>query len=204
MAKTLDNLLVEFGLASQDSQKSHEKAASAPAKDEVTQVLESLGLSSNATETESTVKVANDKSQEGGTMNLTQIYDELFAAEEGTTKVASAEGATTAESNEAASPESLFGEMVAHYFSAGHEAFLSKIADESPMAHAGHSGQLTGVIGVPADPRLPVNHSASSGAHLQVSTGGHSPYSLKGAMIKATLKRRMSAEAGDVGGYHQT
>jgi hypothetical protein len=51
-----------------------------------------------------------------------------------------------------------------------------------------------------------VNADASGGKALHVMTGSQSPYSLAsaGPAIKAILKRKLSAEAGEVGAYHQS
>lgn len=209
MSKTLDQLLAECGLAPSSS-KGQEKVASAPVKDEVDQVLESLGLNSSATEEESVTKVANDKSQNGGHMGLQNIYDQMFG-EETVEKTASENNSENTASEEGESRESVFGQAVAHYFNAGASQYIEKIAadvgeEEQPLAHASTGGQLTGIIGTPKDPQLPVNHSASGGHELKTMTGNTSPYTLAaaGPTIKAILKRKMKAEAGDVGGYHQS
>lgn len=212
MAKTLDQLLAECGLATSGSEKEHEKVASAPVKDQVDQVLESLGLHSSAAEEESVEKVASVKKEEGGLMGLQSIYDQMFGEESEVVKTASEEQVTEMQPSETqeVSRAQSFGELVAHYFNAGHSEYIEKMAAEmdsvqQPLAHASTGGQLTGIIGAPKDPHLPVNHDASSGKQLHTMTGNSSPYSLAsaGPAIKALLKRKMKQEAGDVGGYHQ-
>jgi hypothetical protein len=208
MAKTLDQLMAECGLASSTSVKEHEKVASAPAKDEIDQVLEGLGLNSLATEEESVEKVASENETTGGNMSLTRIYEEMFGTEEQIEKVASEEVVEQVEQTE--SRENLFGQLVAHYFNAGQSEYIEKVAaemdsDQQPLAHASTGGQLTGIIGEARDPHLPVNADASGGKALHVMTGSQSPYSLAsaGPAIKAVLKRKLRAEAGEVGAYHQ-
>ena len=213
MAKTLDQLLAECGLATSGSEKEHEKVASAPVKDQVDQVLESLGLHSSATEEESVTKVASDNAQIGGSMGLQSIYEQMFGQEEHVEKVAAEAGSeepteeVTKEAGEE-TEENLFGQLVGHYFNAGYEAMFTKVAseDQQPLAHASTGGQLTGIIGSAKDPQLPVNADASSGKELKTMTGNSSPYALAaaGPAIKAVLKRKMKSDAGEVGGYHQT
>lgn len=218
MAKTLENLLAEYGLSEQ------EKTASAKPnhKSEVNQVLADLGLAESAVE-----KTAADTNQkEGGHMSLDAIYNEMFGDGAVTKEAAAVEKAPATESTpaeheqtegevkeaaEESSVSDLFGEVVGHMFSAGKEAFLSKIADEQPLAHTGTGGELTTIVGKKEDPHMSSNHSASGGQKLQTSgTTGTSPYTGGGAgkvvdaKIKAILKRRMSAESGDVGAFNQS
>jgi hypothetical protein len=205
---TLNELMAEYGLS--DSSPAQEKTAAAKtATTEVEQVLEDLGLTGAA---DGIDKVANETNQKGERMSLTDIYDSLFdqgtetseTTEEGTEKTASSE-----EGNEATE---LFGELTARYFGVAHGTYLDKVAgsvedesdqdDEQPMKNLGNQGSLTTTIGKPADPALPVNHSASGGGAMQTMTGNSSPYSLKElAFIKSVLKRVGKSEAGAVGAY---
>lgn len=197
MAKTLDQLMAECGLSTSSSPKEQEKIASAVVSSEIDQVLEGLGLNSTAAEEESLQKVANETGNTGGNMGLQSIYEEMFGSEEHIEKVASEATYETYTAEGEDSAENIFGQMVAHYFNVGHDAFFEKIAEDSqPLAGLPSGGQLTGVIGQARDPHLPVNMKSEAGAPQ---------YSLAsaGPAIKAVLKRKISAEAGEVGGYHQ-
>lgn len=217
---TLQELLAEWGMEPETT-GAQTKTASAPkVSDEVQSVLENLGLAGTE---EDVTKLANEQKGDER-MGLEEIYAQMFgdqpAEENEQTKVAAEEGdGSTGDDTGAADDEvtetGVFGEMTSHYFNgvlAGMADEFEKLAgsveeesdqdDEQPLAHMGNSGQLTGVIGKPADPHMPVNHSASSRAPLRTMTGNTSPYSLKAqAQVKAILKRVGKMEAGDVGAH---
>lgn len=193
---TLEELLQDYGIAEGTAQT---KVASAqPVKnDEVQKVLEGLGLDGAD---EGVEKVASETDNKGDRMSLTGIYEELFgeqpaaAAEQ---PAATTEKTASEEVNEATQ---LFGELTAHYFGVAQGQFLDKVAasleseangqdDEQPMQHLDNKSQMGSTLGKPADPHLPLNHSASGG---KPSTGIGEPetYSLKDkAMVKQILKR---------------
>ena len=167
-----------------------------PATDEIDSVLAELGIAD--AETVKTASDVGENTNGGMKMSLADIYNQITEeapASEGQTKVANEEGS-----------ESDFGSLTGHYVNILMNEFIEGIdkeANEKPMAHAGDKSSLSATMGNGGDPALEMNHSASSGKGMNVSTGGKSPYDLNAAMIKAVLKRRVSAEAGDVGGYHQ-
>ena len=200
---TLEELLNSYGLDSDSEGQTKTAAAKAPQSAEVASVLESLNLSGS---TEGIEKVANTNETKGVHMSLTGIYEELFgdSAPEAQEKVAS--DANSEEVNEASQ---LFGELTAHYFSAAQGGFVEKIAgsveshlgqdEEEPLKHLGNESQLGKTMGKVQDPHMPVNYSASGGAHLQTATGNTSPYSLKEmALKKQILKGMAAAPVGDI------
>jgi hypothetical protein len=197
---TLQELLKEFGLEGESA--TQEKTAAANQQDEVSTVLQSLGLDEA---NDGIDKVASENENKGERMSLTGIYEQIFEDQtqqvpEGTEKVASEEV------NEATS---LFGELTAHYFGAAQGAFLSKVAasvedevddaNEAPMKHLGNNSQLTNSMGKPGEPGMPVNHSASGGAPLKTMTGNTSPYSLKEMALKKAVLKRL--QVGHVGNF---
>jgi hypothetical protein len=197
---TLEELLGQYGLS--EGTQTKVAAEQKTANDEVEQVLESLGLSGAE---ESVEKVASENITEnkGERMSLTDIYGQLFGettlvAEETQTteKVASEEG------NEATD---LFGQLTAYYFGVPQGAFIDKVAgsvesegqgqdEEQPMKHLDNKSQLGNSIGKATDPHMPLNHSASGGAKLQVTTGNTSPYSLKEKALQKEILKRMKAQ----------
>ena len=201
---TLAELLQDYGLDSGSEGQTKTASTAAPQNAEVEQVLESLNLAGT---TEGIEKVANTNENKGVHMSLTGIYEELFgdtAPVAGQEKVAS-----EVESEEVNEASQLFGELTAHYFAAAQGGFFDKIAgsveshldqdEEEPLAHLGNEGALGKSIGKLEDPHMPVNHSASSGAALQVATGNASPYSLKElALKKQILKGMAAAPVGDI------
>jgi hypothetical protein len=204
---TLEEILADVGLA--DNAQTKTASAAAPSSKEVNSVLESLGLTGLEGSAEDITKTASD---ERNKMGLLSIYEDAFGEEvvvETQTKVASTEEVTDDE-NEASTR---FGELVGLYFSVAQDSLVEKLAGDlemeagdgyKPQGSAPAGGQLSEIVGKQGDPALPVNHDASSGAGLRVNTGNQTPYSLKAkAQIKAILSRRMSTEAGDVGGYHE-
>lgn len=193
---TLEELLSDYGLSEPKAQT--KTAAAQPVKNEVEEVLEGLGLDGAEAGVE---KVANETDNKGDRMSLTGIYEELFG--EQAPAAAAAEPAATTEktaSEEVNEATQLFGELTAHYFGVAQGQFLDKVAgsleseangqdEEQPMKHLDNKSQLGSTLGAPADPHLPLNHSASGG---KPSTGIGEPetYSLKDkVMAKQILKR---------------
>jgi hypothetical protein len=207
MAKTLSEILADCGM--DDSQGQTKTASAKPSTTEVDQVLENLGLDST------TVKTASEKTQTGGNMNsLQSVYEQIFGEDTATetVKTASEQVETPAQKTEtedfAKVASAAFGEATATYFNellGAYSEALEKTAGsveseagagEQPLHHIQPSGGLTSAIGKPADPAMPVNHSASSKAPAQVATKGQTPYSLKGAAMKEILKRIKSETPG--------
>jgi hypothetical protein len=196
---TLQELLKEFGLEGEST--TQEKTAAANQQDEVSTVLQSLGLDDA---NDGIDKVASENENKGERMSLTGIYEQIFEdANEGAESV---EKVASEEVNEATN---LFGELTAHYFSAAQESFISKLAasvedevndaNEAPMKHLGNNSQLTNSMGKPGEPGMPVNHSASGGAPLKTMTGNTSPYSLKEMALKKAVLKRL--QVGHVGNF---
>ena len=194
---TLNQLLKDYGL--DESNPAQEKTAAANQPDEVETVLKSLGLD-NANE--GVTKIANENENKGERMSLTGIYEEIFGD-----STEDADGIDKVASEEVNETTQLFGELTAHYFGVAKGEYLDKVAasvedevsdaNETPMHHLGNNSQLTNSIGKPADPAMPVNHSASGGAPLKTMTGNTSPYSLKEmALKKQVLKRLQAAPVG--------
>ena len=199
-----------------DDQKGHTKQASAtkPSTTEVDEVLANLGLQGSVA-----VKTASDNGADrknGGSMgSLAQIYEEVMGGtapasqETATTTEKVATDATTTETADAGDSTSQFGELVGEYFNSMVEPFFNKIAfdlegaagkGEQPLAHADTASSLGASLGKQKDPHLSVNHSASGGADLKVTTKGNSPYSLKEkALAKEILRRSSAAPVGNIG-----
>lgn len=142
-------------------------------------------------------------------MSLAAIYEQIVGgatADEGQEKTAAAaEGVT--ENKEVSEESTSFGELVGEYFNEIVEPYFDKVAasleaeagkGEQPLAHAATGGSMTAALGTPKDPHLAQNHSASSGAALHVTTGGHSPYSLKEQALKKAILRRSTMEGQKV------
>ena len=181
----------------------------------VAQMLENLGLSDDSGRVKTAAASATSTKGENMQGSLTDIYSRLVSEpvpageagstpDEGATKVAS-EGGGEGEPTDAVST---FGGVVGEYFGIQMGSMLEKAAGdveaeagkgEKPQAHAPGAPST---LGSPGDPALPVNHSASSGAALKVTTGGSTPYSLKGAALKAILKR-LPGEGAVVGSIKQ-
>lgn len=202
---TLEQLLAEVGLAEESQEKT--ASASAPSTNEVNQVLEGLGLAGMSDE-----GVTKTASQERNHMNLLDVYEGVFGEEvtetEGQEKVAYASGEEYV--NEGSTS---MGELVGIYFNVLHDSCMEKIAGDleaeagaghNPFAHSPESGELSKIVGKEGNPHQPMNHEVGSGKPLVTNPGNHTPYSLKAqAQVKSILKRRMKADAGDVGGYHE-
>lgn len=218
-AVTIQDILNECLSDPKTQGQTKEASVQKPSTEEIDRALEDLGLAESGT-----VKTASDVANKsnGGNMGLTEIYNQMFAedtqptttetepaAAEPTTKVASEAGG---ESNE--DPND-FGSLVGHYFNVGTETFLEKVAaeaeasdkggDHNPLQHLGDKSALGGTLGNVGDPHMGNNYDASSGAASKAMTGSNSPYAplSKALMTKAILKRKMSMESGDVGGYNQ-
>lgn len=201
---TLQELMAEcFG----ESETDLLKQASAPktSTDEIDQVLANLGLEDSEAVSAAT---ESETSNNGGSMGLMDIYEEIMsetpaATEEAQQKVASE---YAAEENAATTQ---FGELVGQYFNFMAGPFFSKVAgDLEAEAGAGHhpmgdldaSSQLGKSLGKQSDPHLPVNHKPENGKALPAAKGDH-PYSLKEiALIKQILSR---LAAGHVGAYKE-
>lgn len=226
MAKTIKELMAEAGLEDTASAGQTKQASASAPISEVDQVLADLGLSS--TETVKTASEQTNGKEENTMSSMQDLYGHIFgddapAAAGETTKVASAEG-TVEQSTETAPVEgemekaadgrrTLFGELTASYFnemvgpyaeelekSAGDlEAEAGK--GETALEHIQPQGGMTSVLGKPGEPRLPMNHSASSGEKIHATTKGSTPYSLKGPAMKEILKRLSGAAPG--GSYEQ-
>lgn len=199
-----------------DDQKGHTKQASAtkPSATEVDEVLANLGLQNSGA-----VKTASDAGADrknGGSMgSLAQIYEEIMGGTAGAEqtqentqeKTASEAGAAAAEGEGDATSQ--FGELVGEYFNVMAEPYFDKVAfdlegaagkGEQPLAHANTASSLGSSLGKQKDPHLTVNHSASGGADLKVTTQNHSPYSLKEkALAKEILRRSTAAPVGNIG-----
>lgn len=208
---SLQDILAEYGLA--DAPVQTKTASATPAAtSEVQEVLKGLGLDGAE---DGVTKVANETNvNKGEPMSLQDIYGQLFeeAAPAAPVQEKVAGEAPAAPTEEVTNEASLlFGELTAHYLNEGVAGYLEEVekvagsveaeagAGELPQAHVHGGGQLTSVIGAPKDPHMPVNHSASSGAPLHVTTGGNTPYSLKEqALKKAILKRMQAAPVGEI------
>jgi hypothetical protein len=207
---TLQELMAEV-LGETSAKEGIDKQASAtkPSTAEVDQVLENLGLQGS----EAVVKTASAEGTKnnGGNMSLAEIYEQIMgvsAPEGGQVKTASdpAQANTSTEGSEASTS---FGELVGEYFNEVVEPYFEKVAadleteagrsEETPLQHATTGGSMTAALGKPAESRLQVNHSASGGAPLRVTTGGHSPYALREAALKKTILKRMAvAPVGNI------
>jgi len=140
----------------------------------------------------------------------------LTAAVGGQTKVASLTevvGGVVEGNDEDATPAQLFGECVAHYFNAGQTCYLDKIAGDSaggaeegskPMAGLSNSGQLAAIVGNGQDPAITVNHKATGGGKVETNGSTAKRMDIPEVTAQAMLKRKIKAQAGDVGAYHQT
>lgn len=210
---SLQEILADYGLA--DATVTKTASAGAPAANEVEAMLKQMGLEGADL---GVTKVASESNgNKGEPMSLQDIYGQLFdtaapAAAATVEKTAAEQSAPAAGSEEVANEGSmLFGELTAHYLNQGMAGYLDEIEKvagsvvaeagpgEQPLAHAATGGQLTGIIGSAKDPQLPVNHSASGGAALKVTTGGTTPYSLKESVLKkAILKKMVAAPVGDI------
>jgi hypothetical protein len=206
---TLQELIAQAGLADAPpagQTKTASEATKPAATSEVDRVLANLGLADAGT-----VKTASESTQStGGSMGLKSVYEEIFgqveAPTEGQTKEAAA--ATAEAANEETTATSGFGELVGEYFNAAVEPFFQKVSGEleseagkgeSPVAHQDGASSLGKTLGKEGDPHMPVNHSASSGAHLKVTTHNQSPYSLKEkALAKAILSRGQAVPGGEI------
>ena len=118
----------------------------------------------------------------------------------GVEKTAAAEEVNaTEEADESDGVVANFGSLVGEYFSAIAEGALEKNAfDVSGVKGVKPQASAPGAesaLGSPGDPAMEANGDASSGAKLSVTTGGASPYTLKGAALKAVLKRMKEDEA---------
>ena len=204
---TLQELMAEV-LGSPSKEELQKQASAAkPTTQEVDQALENLGLRDSGT-----VKTASEAGAEpgnGGTISLAQIYEQIMgeaapaaAAEATTEKTAAAATEPTASEAGDEDASTLFGEMVGDYFNVMAEPFFDKVAadleteagaGESPVEGQTTGGSMTAALGKPADPHLHVNHPASSGAPLRVTTKGTSPYSLREAALKKEILRRSAA-----------
>lgn len=204
---TLQELMAEcLGETAQGQEKTASATKTSTA--EIDQVLENLGLQGSEA-VEKTASAAADSKTNGGNMSLSDIYEQIMGgidSEATQVKVASEGEQTQAEGGDEQS--TAFGELVAEYFNEATEPYYEKVAadleteagkGEQPLAHSQTGGAMTAALGKPADPALPVNHSASGGAKLQVTTGNQSPYSLKEqALKKAILKRMQAAPVGNI------
>lgn len=209
---SLQDILADFGLA--DAVQTKTASAGVPAANEVEAMLKQMGLEGADL---GVTKVASESNgNKGEPMSLQDIYGQLFdtaapAAAATVEKTAAEQGATAVEEVVANEGSMLFGELTAHYLNQGMAGYLDEIEKtagsvvaeagpgELPLAHAATGGQLTAIIGSAKDPHQPMNHSASGGAPLKVTTGGTTPYSLKESVLKkAILKKMVAAPVGDI------
>jgi hypothetical protein len=212
--KSLQELLAQCDIEDTQGSATATKTASAPTanKQEIDRVIGEMGLGDAAS-----VKTAAENKQEntGGSMGLREYLDNLSGegqAPAATTDKVAADGGTTATEGQDDGTNGVseaFGERLGHYFNVCAEEYCEKVAGdlqseagkgEQPLAHLQPSGSMTSAIGKPADPALPVNHSASDGEKVHASTGNQSPYgSLKEtALKKAILKRTQAAPVGNI------
>lgn len=219
---TLEEILAEVGLGESTQTKTAAPVGS-PSTKEVNEVLESLGLDGGIESVEQAGQTKTASEERNQPMGMDKIYESLFqdapaanavvAPTETQTKTAS-ETTTEVSATEVEADESTaLGELTGIYFNVQHDALIEKLAGDLEMeAGAGHKpqasapggGELSKIVGKEGDPAIPMNHDASGGAALQVTTKNTTPYSLKSrAQIKAILKRTMKSEAGDVGGYNE-
>jgi len=200
---TLAELMAEYipGVVEGQTKSASVKSASTS---EIDQVLEGLGLGNAENVKTASENVEQNETSNGGAMkvSLSDIYNQVMSQE--AAPAAEAPAAPAAEIEKVAAsteehPFTNFGELVGDYYNVMFESMVKESADledeagkgESPVAHQGSNGSMSAVIGKPADAHLPVNHSASSGAPLKVTTQGHSPYSLA---VKQKILKRMSGE----------
>lgn len=198
---TLSELMAEFLPGASQEGHSKEAAAKPASTAEIDRVLEDLGLAGAESVKTASENVSETKTN-GGSMNLMDIYNEVVGTEqtpaaevvneEGTEKVAS-------EQVDENHPITQFGGLVGDYFNVMFESMTKEAGDleaeagkgESPVAHQDGGGSMSSVIGKPADANMPVNHSASSGAPLHVTTKNTSPYSLN--VVQQKLLKRLGA-----------
>lgn len=198
---TLQELMAEVFGESKDISK--EASAAKTTSDEVNQVLANLGLDDS--ETVKTASESETETNNGGSMGLMSIYEQIMSettAEEQEKIASEQEAAAVEETAEETSASGVFGELVGEYFNVLAEPFFDKVAgDLEAEAGAGHHPKGDLKDAKHEEPHLPVNHKPENGKALEVTTGGHSPYSLKEkALMKAILTR---LQAGQVGNYKE-
>lgn len=205
---TMQEILDEVGLGEAGHTKTA-TATTAPSSKEVNDVLDSLGLSN--VESVEAAGVTKTASEGRNRMGMTDLYEEIFGGEAAPAATQEKTAAAATEAGEQTEVESQAGELTGIYFNVLRDAAFDKIAGDLEMEagkgfqpDAGSSGELTKIVGKEGNPRVAVNHDPSSGAGMVANPGNQTPYSLKAkAQIKAILKRRMTSEAGDVGGYNE-
>lgn len=178
-------------------------AASKPSSTaEVDRVLNDLGLLD--AESVKTASASTPENNGGPMSSLAEIYERTMSTpvteKTAAAAPAAAAAATEAEKTAAAAEDetgiSDFGSLVGGYFNDQFAPYVEKVAADleteagkghKPQADAPGGGGMTSVIGKEGDPALAMNHAASDGAHLKVTTQGHTPYSL--AVQQSVLKR---------------
>ena len=195
---TLQELMAEcFGEPSAVLQK--QASESKASVDEIDEVLANLGL-----EDSETVEAASETektNENGGTMGLQHIYEQIMEEQVGQEKVA---GETTEPveqvSAEEATPTTAFGELVGEYFNVMAVPFFEKVAGDLEDEAGEGSEPLSGLGDAKEQmPHLPVNADMKNGRSMQATTGGASPYSLRDkALIKQILARAAARQSGNV------
>lgn len=189
---SLQDIMRDCGLAPTELTK-EASATSTASVSEVDEVLENLGINKTASE---------EAAPNGGPMNLDHFYQQVMGTKDAPAVVAAPavveETKVASAPVEAEGPTSDFGTTTGSYLQATMGAFLEKVAasleaeagkGHQPQAGVDASGSMSAVIGKPGDPAMAVNHDASSGADLKVTTQGHSPYSL--AVVQQQILKRI-------------
>lgn len=200
---TLQELMAEC-LGDTSEGQTKQASATKTSTDEIDEVLANLGLDDS--ETVKTASESTENTQNGGSMKLMDIYEQIMsegapAAEQNVEKTAS-------EQTEESTHSSAFGELVGEYFNEMASPYFSKIAGDleqeageghSPMSGLHAESSLGKTIGKESDPHLSVNYKMENGKRLDVTTGGKSPYSLKEkALLKAILSRSEAVNVGKI------
>ena len=179
---TLQELMSEcFGETPTGAVK--EASAKTSTTREIDEVLSNLGLDNSESIKVASEASATETKETGGTMGLTDIYEQIMSGDVAMDKVASEatyENEATAE----------LGELVGEYFNTMIDAYMSKVAEEAqPMEDLEDAEEEM--------PHLPVNQRPTLGKSIDTSTGGTSPYSLKEkALVKAILSRMQAGQVG--------
>jgi hypothetical protein len=202
---SLKEIMAEVGLSSAEQTKVA-SVAKPNATAEIDRVLGELGLDSAESVKTASENVDSSNKNGGSMSSLASIYEQTIGAAPAETKTAAAPATevapatpaekTAAEQEQANDAIGEFGSIVGGYFNEMFGSFVKSAADleteagkseETPLQHAPGGGGMTNVIGKEGDPHLQINHPASSGAALKVTTQGHTPYSL--AVEQSVLKR---------------